>query len=153
MFGFIVTNKETNYDDEEEDKQGKFQSQFLEIAEMRKGRALAIKKLRAAKEKTESKKNEKEVIEVRIIGLLGKLGGINHKVIKEDTENDYVDEKADFIELLTDRIATMDIGMNIKDLGIKVKLNSILSNIIDVAESETTEDNKTEAISILQCKL
>ena len=56
---------------------------------IRKGRAIALRKLQAAKEKFEANKNrqehkEKEEIEVRVLSLLGRLGGINHQYVKEE---------------------------------------------------------------------
>lgn len=84
-------------------------------------------------------------MEVRILGLLGRLGGINHQVIKEDNENGRKEETVDFIQILTEKMAGFHIGVNMLEFGIQVKLNSILSRIIQVAEFDADHENKTEA--------
>ena len=68
-FNYLITHKDTSDNTEKE----------AEVSEVgiRKGRVIAIKKLQAAKQKVEAKKHDKEDVEVRILSLLGKLGGKN----------------------------------------------------------------------------
>ena len=112
---------------------------------LRKGRAMALRKLQIAKEKSDAKKNEREEIEVRILGLLGRLGGINHEVIKEQNENERKEEKVEFLDILIEKMTGFHIGVNMLDFGIQVKLNSILARIIHVAELTSDHENKIEA--------
>ena len=121
---------------------------------MRKGRIIALKKLQAAKENRNLIKNEYEEIEVRILGLLGRLGGISHKIVKEDTDklNKVVNEKVEFVDILTNKSSGLQFNVNLEGFGFQIQLNKILSKVIELSEHEADSDNKNVAWDLMNCK-
>ena len=99
-------------------------------------------------------KNDNEEIEVRILGLLGRLGGISHKIVKEDTDklNKVVSEKVDFVNILTNKSSGLQFNVNLEGFGFQIQLHKILSRVIELSEHEADSENKNVSCDLMNCK-
>ena len=148
LFSFLVSRKDSPSAKSEEEKE-----EIPLGVEIRKGRTIALKKLQAAKQSREAKNNDKEEIEVRVLGLLGRLGGISHQIVKTDGEKDKrEDTKVDFVGILTSKTSGLQFNVTMEGFGVQIQLKTILSKIIELAEQSSDSETKNTACDLLECK-
>jgi hypothetical protein len=138
LFSYLMQSKETLKQKNEEEK-----DELAPNIEIRKGRAIALKKLQAAKQRRAERQNEREELEVRVLGLLGRLGGISHQIVKDEAnkESDETRPVSNFIEILTSKTSGFQFNANVEGFGIQIQMKSFLNRIIQLSEHVECEEN------------
>ena len=145
IFSFILSNKDFSTVNESNDEN------VSKISAAKKGRMIAIRKLKSAKASRDAKKRDREEIEVRILSILGRLGGISHQIVKDDEnkENSQIGNTADFVSVITDKNTGLKFNMFLENCGIQIDLQTILPKIIEQANNEPDNDNTIAAIELI----
>jgi len=151
LFSYMMTNKDIPAHKTEEVEEEKIKS-----GEVRKGRTIALKKLQAAKQNKIEKLNLREELEVRILGLLGRLGGISHQIVSDETSLDSKEtsNKVDFLEIMTNKTSGLQFNVNVEGFGIQIRMKTILNRIIELSEHDEHKNDKDSiARELLTCKI
>lgn len=146
IFSFLLTNKDLNNQTVEKD------DNVSQISTgNKKGRMMAIKKLKSAKQNRDAQRRDREEIEVRILSILGRLGGISHQIVKDEIDNDNPDigTTTDFVNIITDSKTGLKFDLFLEKFGIQIDLQSILPKVIELASKDPDSDETIAAIDML----
>ena len=145
IFSFLLANKDFNTVRDDNDEN------ISKISTANKGRMIAIRKLKSAKANRDAKKRDREEIEVRILSILGRLGGISHQIVKDDEskENSQIGNTTDFVNVITDKNTGLKFNIFLENCGIQIDLQAILPKIIEQANNEPDNENTIAAMELI----